>query len=143
MTYSERIVVVGTAELGARAAACLAHRFGPVHLIGPGADALADIGVRRYPHATVRDLDLDTPAVIVDNDGGRLQRLVCDRLVVVGWPVPLLPTGRWIVDGRVAVAADHADLALLGTCFDATGLWRPALAEYQHRRREQAAGTLA
>ncbi|WP_090052480.1 hypothetical protein [Lentzea fradiae] len=142
MTYSERIVVVGTAELGPRAAACLAHRFGPVHLIGPGADALADIGVRRYPHATVRDLDLDTPAVIIDNDGGRLQRLVCDRLVVVGWPVPLLPANRWVVDGRVAIAAGNDDLDLLGTCFDNAGLWRPALAEYQFRR-QQAAGTLA
>ncbi|HEX7305029.1 hypothetical protein [Lentzea sp.] len=138
MTYFERIVVVGTADLGAQAAAALARRFGPVHLIGPGADALADMGVRRYPHATVRDLDVDTPAVIVDNDGGRLQRLVCDRLVVVGWPVPVLPANRWVVDGKVAVAGDGADLALLGMCFDATGLWRPALAEYQFRRQAGA-----
>ena len=40
MTYFERIVVVGAADLGARAAVCLARRFGPVHLIGPGAAEL-------------------------------------------------------------------------------------------------------
>ena len=138
MTYFERIVVVGAADLGARAAASLARRFGQVHLIGPGAAALADIGVRRYPLATVRDLDLDTPAVVVDNDGGRLQRLVCDRLVVVGWPVPLLPVNRWVVDGKVALAGDGADLRLLSTCFDANGLWRTALADYQFRRQSGA-----
>lgn len=142
MTYFERIVVVGAADLGARAAACLARRFGPVDLIGPGAGGLAGIGVRRYPLAIVRDLDLDTPAVVVDNDGGRLQRLVCDRLVIAGWPVPLLPVNRWVVDGKVAVAGDGADLRLLSTCFDANGLWRPALADYQFRR-QAAAGSLA
>lgn len=138
MTYFERIVVVGTAELGAWAATCLARRFGPVHLIGPGAETLTDPGVRRYPHAVVRDLDLDTPAVIVDNDGGRLQRLVCDRLLIAGWPVPLLPVNRWVVDGKVVVAGDGADLRLLSTCFDANGLWRPALADYQIRRQSGA-----
>jgi hypothetical protein len=138
MNYFERIVVVGAAELGAWAAACLARRFGPVHLIGPGAETLTGIGVRHYPHATVRELDLDTPAVIVDNDGGRLQRLVCDRLVVAGWPVPLLPVNRWVVDGKVAIAGDGADLRLLSTCFDANGLWRPALADYQFRRQSGA-----
>ncbi|WP_434444693.1 hypothetical protein [Lentzea sp. E54] len=141
MTSLERIVVVGAADLGARAAACLARRFGPVHLIGPGAEALADVGVRRYPLAIVRDLDLDTPAVIVDNDGGRLQRLVCDRLVVAGWPVPLLPVDRWVVDGKVAIARDDADLRLLSTCFDVNALWRPALADYQ-LRRQSGAGSL-
>lgn len=138
MTYFERIVVVGAAELGAWAAACLARRFGPVDLIGPGAAKLAAIGVRRYPHATVRDFDLDTPAVIVDNDGGRLQRLVCDRLLIAGWPVPLLPVNRWVVDGKVVVAGDGADLRLLSTCFDANGMWRPALADYQFRRQSGA-----
>lgn len=142
MTYCERIVVVGAADLGARAAASLARRFGPVHLIGPGTDVLTGIGVRRYPLAIVRDLDVDTPAVVVDNDGGRLQRLVCDRLVVVGWPVPLLPVNRWVLDGKVAVAGDSADLRLLSTCFDVNELWRPALADYQCRR-EAAAGSLA
>jgi len=141
MAFSERIVVVGAADLGARAAMCLARRFGPVHLIGPGADALAEIGVRRYPSAIVRDFDLDTPAVIVDNDGGRLQRLVCDRLVVAGWPVPLLPVNRWVVDGKVAIAGDGADLRLLTICFDANAFWRPALADYQFRR-QAAAGSL-
>jgi hypothetical protein len=141
MAFPERIVVVGAADLGARAATCLARRFGPVHLIGPGADALAEIGVRRYPFAIVRDFDLDTPAVIVDNDGGRLQRLVCDRLVVAGWPVPLLPVNRWVVDGKVAIAGDGADLRLLTTCFDANAFWRPALADYQVRR-QAAAGSL-
>ncbi|WP_329791737.1 hypothetical protein V1227_07360 [Lentzea sp. DG1S-22] len=141
MTSVERIVVVGAAGLGAWAAACLARRFGPVHLIGPGGERLADAGVRHHPHATVRDLDLDTPAVIVENDGGRLQRLVCDRLVVAGWPVPLLPANRWVVDGKVAIAGDGADLRLLSTCFDANGLWRPALADYQ-LRRQSAAGSL-
>jgi hypothetical protein len=136
MAYFERIVVVGAADLGARAAVCLARRFGPVHLIGPG----APLGerVRRYPLAIVRDFDLDTPAVVVDNDGGRLQRLVCDRLVVVGWPVPLLPVNKWVVGGKVAVAGDGADLKLLTTCFDANGLWRPALADYQFRRQAGA-----
>ncbi|HUQ57614.1 hypothetical protein [Lentzea sp.] len=138
MTYLERIVVVGTAELGAQAATRLARRFGPVHLIGPATGALTGIGVRCYPLATVRDLDVDTPAVIVDNDGGRLQRLVCDRLVVVGWPVPLLPRNRWVVDGRVAIAGDGAALELLTSCLDANGLWRPALAEYQFRRQAGA-----
>jgi hypothetical protein len=138
MTYFERIVVVGAADLGARAAAWLARRFGPVHLLGPGAEALADIGVRRYPLATVREFDLDTPAVVVDNDGGRLQRLVCDRLVVVGWPVPLLPVNRWVIDGKVAVAGDGGDLQLLSNCFDVNGLWRPALADYQFRRQAGA-----
>ncbi|USX54301.1 hypothetical protein [Lentzea sp. HUAS12] len=138
MSSFERIVVVGAAGLGARAATCLARRFGPVHLIGPGSDALGDVGVRRYPLATVRDLDLDTPAVVVDNDGGRLQRLVCDRLVIAGWPVPLLPWGRWVVDGKVAIAGDGADLKLLSTCFDVNGLWRPALADYQFRRQSGA-----
>ena len=142
MAYFERIVVVGAAGLGARAAACLARRFGPVHLIGPGADALAEIGVRRYPLATVRDFDLDTPAVIVDNDGGRTQRLVCDRLVVVGWPVPLLPLNKWVIDGKVAIAGDGEDLRLLTRCFDANALWRPSLADYQFRR-QAGAGTLA
>lgn len=135
MAYFERIVVVGAADLGARAAAWLARRFGPVDLIGPGAGALAEIGVRRYPHAVVRDLDLDTPAVVVDNDGGRTQRLVCDRLVVVGWPVPLLPVGTWVIDGKVAIAGDGGDLRLLSQCFDANAFWRPALAEYQFRRQ--------
>lgn len=138
MTYFERIVVVGAGGLGARAAACLARRFGSVHLIGPGAESLADIGVRRYPLATVRDLDLDTPAVVVDNDGGRLQRLVCDRLVVAGWPVPLLPVNRWVVDGKVAVARDGADLQLLSRCFETNEMWRPALADYQFRRQAGA-----
>ncbi|GGU13722.1 hypothetical protein [Lentzea flava] len=142
MAQRERIVVVGAADLGARAAACLARRFGPVDFIGPGADALAGIGVRRYPRAIVRDFDLDTPAVIVDNDGGRLQRLVCDRLVVVGWPVPLLPVNRWVIDGKVAVAGTGADLTLLSTCFDLNGRWRPALADYQFRR-QAAADSLA
>jgi hypothetical protein len=137
MVCFERIVVVGVADLGARAAVCLARRFGPVHLIGPGGAALGE-SVRRYPLAIVRDFDLDTPAVIVDNDGGRLQRLVCDRLVVVGWPVPLLPVNKWVVDGKVAVAGDVADLKLLATCFDANGLWRPALADYQFRRQAGA-----
>ncbi|MFI6102217.1 hypothetical protein ACIA8G_42265 [Lentzea sp. NPDC051213] len=140
MAHFERIVVVGAAGLGALAAACLARRFGPVHLIGPSTDAPA--GVHRYPLATVRDFDLDTPAVIVDNDGGRLQRLVCDRLVIVGWPVPLLPVNRWVIDGKVAIAGDGADLRLLATCFDANALWRPALADYQIRR-QAGAGSLA
>ena len=138
MSYLERIVVVGAAGLGAWAAACLARRFGPVDLIGPGKATLADIGVRHLARATVRDFDLDTPAVIVENDGGRLQRLVCDRLLVAGWPVPLLPVNRWIIDGKVVVARDGADLKLLSTCFDANGLWRPALADYQFRRQSGA-----
>ncbi|GHH41310.1 hypothetical protein [Lentzea cavernae] len=138
MSSFERIVVVGAAGLGARAARCLARRFGPVDLIGPGTAALADAGVRRHPLATVRDFDLDTPAVVVDTDGGRLQRLVCDRLVVAGWPVPLLPVNRWVIGGKVAIAGDGADLRLLSTCFDANALWRPALADYQHRRQSAA-----
>ncbi|WP_285639943.1 hypothetical protein [Lentzea sp. NBRC 102530] len=138
MTYFERIVVVGAAGLGAWAAACLARRFGPVDLIGPGAAELADVGVRHHERATVREFDLDTPAVIVENDGGRLQRLVCDRLLVAGWPVPLLPANRWVVDGKVAITGDGADLKLLSTSFDAFGLWRPALADYQFRRQSGA-----
>jgi len=141
MAAVERIVVVGPAGLGASAAACLSRRFGPVHLIGPDADVLGEIGVRRYPLATVRDFDLDTPAVIVDNDGGRTQRLVCDRLVVVGWPVPLLPANRWVIDGKVVIAGDGGDLRLLTQCFDANAQWRPALADYQVR--QAGAGTPA
>jgi hypothetical protein len=42
------------------------------------------------------------------------------------------------VDGKVAIAGDGADLTLLSTCFDANGLWRPALADYQFRRQSGA-----
>lgn len=144
MAYAERIIVVGSGQVGVAAATRVAHRFGRVDLIGDevAESDLGEIGVRVYRDVTVKSVDLDTPALIVDKDGGRIQRLVCDRLVLADAAPGVLPEGKWAYDGKVVQIDDEHDLGVLDDCFETTAGWRNALAAYQWRRQADA-GQLA
>ncbi|WP_285741825.1 hypothetical protein [Lentzea sp. NBRC 105346] len=140
MAYTERIIVVGSGQVGVVAATRVAHRFGPVDLIGEvDATGLGEIGVRVYRNVRVKSVDLDTPALIVHKDSGRTQRLVCDRLVIADDDVHAeLPRGMWVHGGKVVVLGGEHHAELLDECFAAHAGWRNALADYQWRRQAEA-----
>lgn len=139
MAYTERVIVVGTGQVGAVVASHVARRFGRVDLIGDVTETdLGEIGIRVYHDVRVKSVDLDTPALIVDKDGGRTQRLVCDRLVLAVETRGVLPPGTWVHEGKVVLVDDERDLHVLDECFDNNAGWRNALAAYQWRRQAEA-----
>lgn len=139
MAWTERIIVVGSGQVGVATATQVAHRFGPVDLIGDVTESdLGEIGIRVYRNVEVKSVDLDTPALIVDKDYGRIQRLVCDRLVMTVETAGVLPAGRWVHEGKVVLVYDERDLSTLTECLDHNVGWRNALAAYQWRRQSEA-----